>query len=359
MLIEALVGLSLFGLILTAVAEAHHVIAKLSHGASIREEREEALLAEHYKDPSIDSNCTSNILIPNVIKEICCTLDLAIDTGQKQSRNCKLSQDAGTGLVSFIMASFFLTLLATLSYPTLRQLMIERKQSRESLTEKLSVAETKAELQRNLFDNQALRLPGVSRVLSLTDPLVRPARELPNQGYAPHPSSSILLTSEIDFRYFVHPAKAPLVDSNKITFTFCGKFPADSYIAAGFSKDDWDFYSVLSKKQIFLPSCSVASSLTIKRLDGFVSLVSNLTGLAPIKQSDLYYLDNSNSLRRYSLIQSRSTPVDYGYTRFLASPIAQGFHFELTKKGQNIERDFLFDINLESTDASSFFSLLY
>ena len=245
MLIEALVALSLFGIILTAVSEAHHTIARLSASASQREKREKELLAEHYKEPSTLSSCTSHTIVPLVVREICCELELNVDGSKKSSLACKLTPDTGFGLIGFMMASFFLMLLATLSYPTIKQLMLEKKETREFHSQKLSVAETEAELQRVLFDNQVFRIPGISKILSIADPLVRPALELTNSNYSPHRASSILLTSQIGLKDLTYPVEKSLPKSGVLLFSSCGDFPKDTILTAGFYRDGWDFFSII------------------------------------------------------------------------------------------------------------------
>jgi len=359
MLIEALVALALFGLVLSAVAEAHQTIARLSSSAGDREERERQLLVEHFKEPSSESNCSTNTVIPLVLKEVCCDLEVSIDGNKKSARACRLSAESGSGLLNFIIASFFLTLLASLSYPTIRQLMIERKESRDSHLEKLSVAETEAELQRVLFDNQVLKLPGVTRVIPISDPLVKPALSLTNINYRPQQDSTILITSALSLKFLIYPAAKSVVVNDNIQFLSCAKLPKDTSIVAGFSKDEWEFYSLLSKKVTAIPTCNNATNFTVRKLAGELDPKTELVALAPVKQSELYYLDNGNSLRRYSLIQQKTTPIDYGYTKFQVGSIENGFHFQLTKKNKSEERDFSFDIELEATDAKSLLPLLY
>lgn len=359
MFIEVLVALSLFGIVLAAVAEAHQTVAKLTSSANEREDREKALLYEHFKNHSPLSNCSSAIIIPEIVNEVCCDLEVTVGQGQKSSRACKLFADTGSALLSFILASFFLVLLTTISYPTIKQLMIEKKVLKDSHSQKLSLAETESELQRGLFDNQALRLPGITRVLSRTDLIVKPVLELANASFRPHNDTSFLLSSELNLKYLALPEAKSISTSSTVKFLTCGKFLKDTSLLAGFYLGRWEFFQLASINPVGLPRCSTGSIVTLRKLDGGNrSPNEQLFGLAPIKQSELYYLDNNNSLRRYSLVQRRTTPVDYGYSKFRVDQIGNLFSFQLTKLDKQKERDFLFEIALEATNTEVFYSLL-
>lgn len=360
MFTEVLVALSIFGLVLAAVAEAHQTIAKVTRSANQREEREKTLLYEHFKDPSPLSNCASNIVVPNLLMEECCELELKVGDSKKSGRSCKLSPDSGSALLSFILGSFFLVILGTISYPTIRQLMIERKELKKSHSQLLSLSETESEIQRVLFDNQALSLPDTSKVLSGSSPLLRPIFLLKNINFRPDSGSSFLLTTELNLRYLALPTTKNIVTGDTIKFFTCGSLPLETNLLAGLYLDHWDFFTLTSRDSLTLPGCNKGYSLSIKKLvEENSQLNSQLFGLVPIRQSEIYYLDNNKSLRRYSLVQQRTTPVDYGYSKFRVVQTANLFSFQITKQDQSIEKDYQFTIELESTNAESFYSLLF
>lgn len=356
MLVEVLVALCLFGIISASISEAHKSISKLIESASSREDREKQFMAEHFRDSSDSAVCTEEAIVPRVIKERCCELELAVGSNKKTKKACKLYRDSGFGLFEFLVTSLLVMLLASFSYPTLKQLIIERNYVRRAHLQKLSISELESDLERVLFDNEALGIPGITKILPQSDPITIQTKRLSNHKFTPHPNSSILLTSNIDIKNLLFASEEFNFNNSTIDFISCGSIPLKTKIVAGFFLHRWEILTVKKIVATTALDCKNGVSITLNRL--YSPTNAPLLAVAPIIESDLYYLDRDETLRRYSLIQNKTTPIDYDYTNFIINQDGNTLNFFLTKKEGLEEREFNFRIEQASPNETSLLSLL-
>jgi hypothetical protein len=251
-------------------------------------------------------------------------------------------------------------MVGTLSYPTIRQLLVERKQLKESLEDKLSIIESVTEIERRLRDVQAVGLKDLVRIVSNSDPVVSPALDLANADFRPNFSSSILQLTEIDFKNIISLQSRSSGGGNSIFFYSCQTLPRNSIFVAAFFVNGWEMLELTGESKINIADCNGGLQYSLASITGEAIARSprELLALAPIIDSKFYYLDNAQSLRSFSLVQKKTTPLDHNFSKFVITKINNQLEFEVIKQNKTTERVQHFNIELAAPNESQLLSLL-
>ncbi len=359
MLVEALASLALLGLVLGSVFEAHRSLTTLSQKGASQEAAEQQLLSFHRREALSQGDCDEREIVTSegstAISRVCCK-HIVIDRFKKQRTTtvCGI-KESGYGILNFLLAALFLALLLSISYPSMKQFLVERRIALRNERIQIGFRNLAANIERTVIDNQPLGLPSLNRLLERETLLEQEVNQVPNPQFRPHPQSPILLTATPN----VNEA-FPVVDTinkqmqMKQLVVVCSPVPKKPDLIILFSPFASSLARVSSVTTVPHHSCP-ENGLQLEYVSLEKESAVPVLGIAPLEEAELLYLDTVMSIRRYSLVKRQTTPIAYGYDRFLITPL--GDRLILQVREAVTGQQFQFSVPLKARDAGSTLSL--
>lgn len=354
---ELVVTIGLIAAILTSVAHSHLTMSRLSKSARMLEDQERDLREEHDLillniDPasSVDRHCIIEEFFD--LRQKRCTSRTAEN---KSAEVLVLSNNAGFSALEFVLTLFLLMVTFAISYPSIRQFILEKPRVERSERLRLSLSKILEEIKEKAVSAQLAALPEAINILDPRSALYLQLSALPLNH---QPASQVLKIILLDPR-----SRFQTLSTGKQPrkMVICEQLDPEQVIYAGFYSQSWDLIEIQNTAPTVHANCPNKSGFSVlyDSID-FGGNAMQPIKLAGIKKAELIFLDSNKTLRRYFLQSHRSEPLLYNVERFQLNPTKSGrlaVTIAATENTRTLEK--IAEIPVKKFDEASFLELAF
>lgn len=290
MLVEILVSSALILLVIIGTFQGIRSLASISERSRELESVEEMLFDAHINPPL----CPAHLQREHLIRE--CTI------GEKRETRV-VKFDRGFSLPELLLSLLIISLLLTLSYPSIRLMLRSRKLHLERTESSLALKNTTREIKHRLAS---------ASLIPLKDNLIDVSTSDFWRSLLPKVAakdSSLVLSLE---PLFARPLKTidfsgwqPEQRVNSVTVS--GSIPSSKHLFLGICASNWILLEVVGRNNQLLRVRSI-----------FPHASAPPTALFPLRRAEIIYLDEIGTLRRFRIAERTTDPLLHNVESFQA-----------------------------------------